>query len=535
MKLNAPLFVFTSDVDWASEPCIKDLGQETTSRGIRPVFMATGPSAELSALVETGQAQVGLHPNFNPGSSHGRELAAVVDYVFRLFPNATTFRSHSFADSSHIMEAMRARGLRYDSNINLHLQQDLEPLRHYSGLWRFPVFWEDDVHWLKQDAWDADLFLERFEQPGLKIINVHPVNFALNVPDAEFYTAIRSRAPSLSAADITALRHRGAGVRTFVVALIDRLLQRGHRFYTLDELFAMVVASADEQTDAGREHRLSDEEFKRYWSITPAQRQEWLRALYNTRNATDRYATSRDYNLRELEIEAIGRHVRGGRVLDLGCGNGYTLLSLARRGGYDSLVGIDFAEKLIEGAHQLLARESMSVRPEFLCGDAVAHIRGLADHSVDHVVTERFLLNLPDTDTQQLVIREARRAIRPGGQLVMCEGSMEGFRALNRVRAAMGLAEIVERSGENASAIRFEDSDLEAYCASLGFRLVAKLGFHEYFVLSRLLHPLLVAPQPPRFGARINDLARQIQRHLPMQPDLGSNVVWVFETPAAGA
>lgn len=261
MTFNAPLFVLTSDVDWASDPCIDDLASEAAARGIRPVFMATGASAALTRLAEHGLAQIGLHPNFSPGSSHGPDLASVVDHITRLY---------------------------------------------------------------------------------------------------------------------------------------------------------------------------------------------------------------------------------------------------------------------------LLQRESPVTRPRFLCADAVAHISGVPDASVDAVITERFLLNLPDAHTQRLVIRESWRALRPGGHLVMCEGSLEGFRGLNQIRASVGLPEIEERSGENMSAIRFEDAELEAFCAGLGLRLVDKAGFRDYFILSRVLHPLLVAPQPPRFGARLNDLAGQIQRCLPMTPGVGSNVVWVF-------
>ena len=534
MKLNAPLFVLTSDVDWASDPCIEDLAQQSAGRGIRPVFMATGASAVLDRLSDGGQAQIGLHPNFNPGSSHGPDIPSVVSHIRALYPSATTFRSHSFADSSQITTAMQELGLRYDSNINLHFQDNLEPLRHASGLLRFPVFWEDDVHCLLGGTWDVDDVIEKFQTPGLKILNVHPIYFALNVPTAGFYHDVRSLAASLTPDDIARRRFAGKGTRTFVLELLDRLRAAGHRFYTLDEAFEL-VSSAATITEAGRDHRLTDDEFHRYWAISPAERQVWLRSLYNTRNAEDPYATSRDVNLRELEIEAIRRHLRGGNVLDLGCGNGYTLLSLAKSGGYGSLIGVDFAENLIAGARVLLERESPPQRPEFLCADAVAYIRGTADASVDNIVTERFLLNLPDPDTQRLVIRDALRALRPNGRLVMCEGSMEGFRGLNRIRGLVDLPEIEERSGENVSAIRFEDHDLEAYCAGLGLRLVDKLGFRDYFVLSRVLHPLLVAPQTPRFGARVNDLARTIQQHLPMNPSIGSNVVWVFEKvgPAA--
>jgi hypothetical protein len=49
---------------------------------------------------------------------------------------------------------------------------------------------------------------------------------------------------------------------------------------------------------------------------------------------------------------------------------------------------------------------------------------------------------------------------------------------------------------------------------------------------TRVIHPLLAAPEPPRFDAPINDLARQLQLHAPMLPGIGSNALWVLEKPA---
>jgi len=47
--------------------------------------------------------------------------------------------------------------------------------------------------------------------------------------------------------------------------------------------------------------------------------------------------------------------------------------------------------------------------------------------------------------------------------------------------------------------------------------------------MARVLHPLLVQPQRPRFDARINELAKEIQIHLPFEPGCGSNTLWILE------
>jgi demethylmenaquinone methyltransferase/2-methoxy-6-polyprenyl-1,4-benzoquinol methylase len=277
----------------------------------------------------------------------------------------------------------------------------------------------------------------------------------------------------------------------------------------------------------------SESEYERYASMTAEEKQEFLRLEYEERDATDPYATSRDYNARELEILAIKRALVGpGLVLDLGCGNGYTLLALgAELEGFD-LTGIDFSPNLIDGAHRLrkARRAELKSVPDFIEGDAIAYLAETTDASLDYVITERFIQNMPSRDVQLRVLGEIHRVLRPGGRLLMCEGSATGFEALNGMRAALGLPVIPATSAENVSAIRFDDADIERYAVNeLGFELVDKNGFSTFFLIARVLHPLLVAPDSPRFDAPINDFARQIQEHAPMDPGFGSNNLWVLQ------
>jgi SAM-dependent methyltransferase len=512
--------------------------------GIRPTLFATHRSEFIQHCEEDELAQIGVHPNFLPNSTHGTSYQEVIHHITRLFPNSNVFRSHSFFDNSHVSKAFWDLGYRYDSNLCLYLQADIQPLHHSTGLIRMPVFWEDDVHWHRsREDWKLENYVEAFLSPGLKIINVHPIHMALNTPSVEFYQSVPKRPGDLRQVDIAELRNSGPGTRSFLESLLKTLTAQGHRFYTLAELFSMF--SSDQEASRRKlkraGSRLSEEQHANYWSSDSSARQLSLRKIYDERDPTDPYATSRDANQRELEIEAITRSLTArppGCLVDLGCGNGYTLISLAKELEDWNLTGVDFSQVLIGGAARLLeqnARELVST-PAFARADAVEYVRGLPAQSVDVFVTERFLLNLPDAATQREVIRNMHRALRPGGLLLMCEGSMEGFRGLNRMRTAMGLAPILETSADNLSAIRFEDEEIESFaCKELDFSLLDKAGFSTFFVISRVLHPALVAPQAPKFDARINTLARELQLQVPFEPGIGSNVLWTLQKPAGGA
>ena len=64
------------------------------------------------------------------------------------------------------MRGLAARGVKYDSNVCLYLQPDLAPLHHWTGIVRFPVFWEDDIHWLRGGAWTSPAMRSCFSRRG---------------------------------------------------------------------------------------------------------------------------------------------------------------------------------------------------------------------------------------------------------------------------------------------------------------------------------------------------------------------------------
>ena len=226
--IEYPIFCLTGDCDWASEYCIKDLVPLLQGYGVRPTIFVTHKSPALERYRTSGVVQLGVHPNFLPGSSHGDDYLSIIDHVFGLVPNAETFRSHCFFDHTRIGWEMYRRGVRYDSNLCLYLQPHLVPLRHGTGLVRFPVFWEDDIHWeIAKGDWDLDKLLPAFLSPGLKILNFHPFFVAANIPNAEYYRRVKDHIRTLSAETIAEVRYQGRGTRSFLIDLLDRLTARG--------------------------------------------------------------------------------------------------------------------------------------------------------------------------------------------------------------------------------------------------------------------------------------------------------------------
>ena len=536
MTINSPLFCFTSDVDWASDYCINDLSALLSGFAIKPTFFVTHDTAALTNLQADGKADLGLHPNFGPGSSHGESIGDVAESVFRLVPSAESYRSHRFTDSTPIAMEMARRGIQYDSNLCLHKQPGIVPLQHASGVLRYPVFFEDDVNWLRAPG-DWSLDVEEFLTPGLKVLNFHPFFVAANIPSLEYYESVKPYIQTLDEDTIGRIRHPGEGTRTFLFRLLEALNARRERFYSLKELHHMLrpAAAPRPSAETGRHTVHSDKDHQTYWSLSDREKQAFLKQTYEQRDPLDLYATSRDTQVRELEVAALRSALTTpGRVLDVGCGNGFTLLSLGETLDGFQLEGVDFVETLVQGAVRLREdrRSRLKSVPEFVCADAIEYLKSRPERSADYVITARFLQNMPSAQVQRDLIAQIYRILTPGGRFLMCEGSEDGFEALNDVRQAVGLDRIPATSADNVSAIRFNDADIEGYAGGLGFSLEAKHGFASFFLMARVLHPLLVQPQRPRFDARINELAKEIQSHLPFEPGYGSNTLWVLRKGA---
>lgn len=109
-------------------------------------------------------------------------------------------------------------------------------------------------------------------------------------------------------------------------------------------------------------------------------------------------------------LRLVGR-VRGSRVLDLGCGNGYLTRRWAR-GGARSALGVDASP-----ASLALARARERARPSgarFLRRDA-SDLRGIADGSTDVVAANMALMDIEDLSGATL---EVGRVLAPRGRFV---------------------------------------------------------------------------------------------------------------------
>jgi ubiquinone/menaquinone biosynthesis C-methylase UbiE len=245
-----------------------------------------------------------------------------------------------------------------------------------------------------------------------------------------------------------------------------------------------------------------------------------VRRFWNSRATLGAHAGTRDLIAKQLEIDAIGTHVRDGmRVLDVGCGNGLTALELASRYRI-TVTGIDYAEEMIETARQLAAERALGERVTF----EVADLRTLSgrDAGFDLVYGERVLINLPDWATQHRAIVTVSRLLVPGGHYVMCENSQDGLDRLNGLRARVGLPAITPPWHNRY----LRDAEITAAVVP-GLRLERVIDYSStYYFLSRVVNAWLAGREgrEPEYDAPVNQLAFE----LPPIGDVGQGRIWLW-------
>lgn len=189
-----------------------------------------------------------------------------------------------------------------------------------------------------------------------------------------------------------------------------------------------------------------------------------------------------DKHLLNAEIGLIRRYIgANSKILDAGCGEGEGTLV------YSSIPGVmihavDFSETRLSLAKQRLSgRKNVALKQVDLLKEFAF------DSDYDLIISQRFLINITDWPLQQSVLLRLMNYLKPGGRLLMMEGSQQGVNSLNDLRLSLGLEPIPVRWHN----LFFDDDALVDFMQRSGHRLIEQDGLGTYFMLTRGIRPLL--------------------------------------------
>lgn len=164
-----------------------------------------------------------------------------------------------------------------------------------------------------------------------------------------------------------------------------------------------------------------------------------------TLHGTGLKATTKTPTAKMMELDVLARYVQGlgyagARLLEVGCGNGANVVSLAKTFPACLVDGVDFVEEMVVAARESAAHVGVSDRTRFFVGN-VLELRDLAKlaETYDVVFTDRCLINLNTTELQAAAISRLGAKVRPGGHMLLVENSSQTHGAQNHCRELLGL------------------------------------------------------------------------------------------------
>lgn len=195
-------------------------------------------------------------------------------------------------------------------------------------------------------------------------------------------------------------------------------------------------------------------------------------------------ATAPDKAYRELEIKSIIPHIIGLRILDAGCGNGYSTFKFEQEYPDKMFTGIDYSERMILAA----CAEAIHRHSDILfTREDVRNINPLFNNRFDTIISTRCLINLQAWDEQKQALLEMKKCLSPEGRIILVENFVDGLTNLNKLRREFGLHQI-ETRWHNRYLVTEEfhqfviDNFHVDYSENIG---------NEYYIISRVVYPAL--------------------------------------------
>lgn len=223
---------------------------------------------------------------------------------------------------------------------------------------------------------------------------------------------------------------------------------------------------------------------------------------YNQVAATDGpspHSTMADEITRQIEsdtildfVSAVARTSIGQTIqlVDVGCGNGYTLSLLAGHRARLELTGIEANAALRAITASRFNPAEVTVVP----GDIrQPHFHG--KQFFDVLICQRVIVNLLDRADQKTALDNIIAAVRPGGALIFVEAFTSGLDQLNAARSEFDLAPL-QPAHHNLYLPDdfFEHPELSAF-RNEGWT-VSPTALSSHYFVSRVLHAAVIGTRP---------------------------------------
>lgn len=210
-------------------------------------------------------------------------------------------------------------------------------------------------------------------------------------------------------------------------------------------------------------------------------------------------STMKDSYIRDRETEAIlsivkmysDSHKNQISIVDVGCGNGYTLSEIAQKYPGNKFVGIEKNEELRRIAYDRFERPDEHVYAGDILADLAEKFGGF-----DVVLSQRVIINLLDETDQRVAIRNLRNLVKENGILILLECFESGLKNLNEARAEYGLSEMRPSFHNMYLRESILDEELTGCERESGPSIPQENFLSSHYYITRVLHDLSLQGKP---------------------------------------
>lgn len=245
-----------------------------------------------------------------------------------------------------------------------------------------------------------------------------------------------------------------------------------------------------------------------------------IKEYWNTRAnefKTSPEATTNDYYMRQIEINSLKNKIEKyqkdiKKIADIGCGNGYSTIELAKTFPDIEFFGFDYSTEMINNAKENLNNACIS-NIKF---DVLDIVDGNIEGKYDLIYTDRCLINLSSWSDQQLALKKITSALSENGVYLMIENFLNGQNNLNDLRKKFGLTTIDVRDHN----LFFNLEQTKMYIKDLGCTFASYENISSlYYLVSRVIYSKICSlenKQPDYY-----DIHHELASKLPVNGDFG--------------
>jgi 2-polyprenyl-3-methyl-5-hydroxy-6-metoxy-1,4-benzoquinol methylase len=226
--------------------------------------------------------------------------------------------------------------------------------------------------------------------------------------------------------------------------------------------------------------------------------------IYAKTSKNSKLGAHHDSNLVYLENEfilSILKKHKFNSLLDIGCGNGQRTSIFSKY--VKKTLGVDYSKNMIAEANLMLNKNKpLQKKLSF----EQHNIQEFSDsRKFDVIISCRCFINQTSYKNQINLFKKLHIKLNKGGCLILAEISQEGVDNLNLLRKKHGLKNTKPKNSKIHNLFINESKVFPIIKKSFKINNIRRGGIFYY--ISRIIHPTLVFPLEPTYGAKINKIA----------------------------